>query len=113
MFYTACYQFPLLLGTEEPRPYDLFRDLTEVRNGNSSLEEIDFDSHLDSLKVCKLSIRYKEGRCTCWIDISRGCVPLRIQDHYNQTGSESTFLFGDLEHVPNGGWLPRSRLVSS
>ena len=110
MFYTAYYQFPLLLGTEEHRPYDLFRDLTEIKNGDSSLEEIDFDSHLDGLKVCKLSIRYKEGKCAYWIDISRGCVPLRIQDHYNKTGSESIFVFSDLEHVPNGGWLPRSRL---
>jgi hypothetical protein len=110
-FYNDAYfQFPLLLGTDEPRPYDLFRDLNEIKNGNSTLAELDFDAELEGVKVCKLSLRYKEGNCTYWIDMNRGCVPLRILNHYNKTGSEATYLYGDLEHVANAGWLPRRRL---
>jgi hypothetical protein len=111
MFYNDAYfKFPLLLGTDEARPFDLFSDLNEIKNGNSSLGALDFESDLNGLKVCKLSLRYKEGERTYWIDVNRGCVPLRILDHYNGNGSESTYLFSDLEHVPNAGWLPRRRL---
>ena len=56
------FQFPLLLGTDVARPYDLFRDLTQIKKGTATLEELDFDCHLDGVKVCKIKYRFKEGR---------------------------------------------------
>jgi hypothetical protein len=109
-FYSSAYfEFPLLLGSDEPRAFDLFRDLNEVKNGGMSVEELDFDSELDGLKVCKLSIRYKSGKCSYWIDLNRGCLPVRVFNRYD-AGSESTMIFSQLERISNAGWLPRRRL---
>lgn len=104
------FEFPLYIGDHSPRDYDLFSDLTAIRNGKASLVELDRDSRLDGLKVCRLTFSWKEGRRTYWIDLNRGSVPLRILDHYNPNNLDVTFVFSDLAQVPNAGWLPRRRL---
>jgi hypothetical protein len=110
LFYgSARYQFPLLLGSDEPRAFDLLHNLNEIKNGKSSVAELDFDSDLDGLKVCKLSLRYQGGKCTYWIDVNRGCVALRMFNRFDH-GAESVHTFSELEHLPNAGWLPRRRL---
>ncbi len=106
----ARFKFPLWIGDAGRHPYDLFRGLTAVKEGRASLVELDFDSHLDGLKVCKLSLAYGEDKRTYWVDLSRGCVPLRIVGHHGQNTADSVYKFSDLEHVPNAGWLPRRSL---
>jgi hypothetical protein len=111
MFYGASFfQFPLWIGSNERHLFDLFRDLTAIKDGTASLRELDFDSHLDGLPVCKVSLAYETATCTYWIDLNRGCVPLRILNHYNQSNTETTVSYGDLEQVPDAGWLPRRSL---
>ena len=112
IFYNDAYfRFPLWIGDQCRHPYDLYQFLTAVRDRAASVVGLDFDSHLDGLRVCKLSLAYKsaysEGTCTYWIDLSRGCVPLRFVDCFDKKGGESTYIYGDLEHIPNAGWVPR------
>ncbi len=57
-----------------------------------------------------MSFSYQEGKCTYWIDLNRGTVPLRILDHYNRTNLDIIFNFDDLVQVPGAGWLPRRML---
>jgi hypothetical protein len=106
----AFFQFPLWLGADGDRPYDLFHDLTEIQEGRGTLVELDLDSRLDGLRVCMLSYTYTGGKRTYWIDVNRGSVPLRIVNHYDEDNSDSIFTFSDLEHVAGAGWLPRRRL---
>ena len=42
--------------------------------------------------------------------MNRGCIPLRILNHYDKNASESNIHFSEIEHVPNAGWLPRRRV---
>ena len=51
-----------------------------------------------------------EGKCTYWIDVNRGSVPVRIVNEYTETVSSSTYVFGDIEQVTHAGWLPRRKL---
>jgi hypothetical protein len=104
------FEFPLYLGDDSDRPYDLFSDLTGIKNGKATLLELDLDSRLGDLKVCKLTYEYRQGKITYWIDLSRGSLPLRILDHYNPTNLDVTFIFGDLVQVSGAGWIPRRRL---
>ena len=105
--YRERFDFPLFLGSDSERPYDLFSNLAWIKEGSASLAELDLDSHLDGHKVCKVSFNYKEGRCTYWLDLNRGSVPLRILDHYNPADLDVTFDFGEVVQIPNAGWLPR------
>jgi hypothetical protein len=108
LFYQDGYfQFPLSLGDSARTGYDLASDLNFVKAGVMSLAEIDFDSRLDGLKVCKLSITWEKGKFTYLIDLNREAVPLRISAHYNPTNSDSVYIFADVVRVPDAGWLPR------
>ncbi len=108
--YDDRFDFPLYVGSQHSRPYDLFRDLTAIKDDKASLNELDVDSNLNGLKVCRVSFSYQEGKCTYWIDLNRGSVPLQIADHYNATNLDILFSFDDLVLVPGGGWLPRRML---
>ena len=107
---SASFDFPLHLGDDCRNDPDLFQDLTAVKDGKISLAELDMDSHLGELKVCKFSFTWKDGKRTYWIDLSRGSVPLQIVEHYNPNNSDVTHIFRDLERVANTGWLPRQAL---
>lgn len=104
------FKFPLYLSDNTPHALDLFTALTLVKDGKASLAELDFDFNLANRKVCKYSFTWKNGNCTFWIDVARGSVPLRILDHYNAENQDYLYEFSDLEHVPNGGWIPRRML---
>ncbi len=104
------FEFPLWIGDRGGGAYDLFQDLTWVKDGKVTLAGLDMDSRLGDRKVCKFSYTWKDGKRTFWIDVDRGCVPLRILEHYNPNNVDVTFIFADLEHVPSAGWLPRRRL---
>lgn len=106
-YYHQHFEFPLYLGDQSDRPYDLFCDLTGVKEGRASLGELDLDSRLGDLKVCKLAFAWEDGRRTYWIDLNRGSVPLRILEHYNPTNVDINFFFSDLVQVPGAGWFPR------
>jgi len=113
LFYrSGSFSFPLYLGDKGKggADHDLFRDLTALKDGKVSLAELDMDSRLGDRKVCRFSFTRKDGTCTYWIDLDRGSVPLRIHDHYNPNNQDTTYIFSDLEHVANAGWLPRRRL---
>ncbi len=107
---SGAFEFPLYLGDNCHTDPDLFQDLTSVQDGKVSLAELDMDSRLDEVKVCKFSFTWADGKRTYWIDIARGSVPLRILDHYNPNSADIVYIFRDLEHVANVGWLPRRRL---
>jgi hypothetical protein len=108
MFHRSAYfKFPLALCNCEGISVDLFCDLTAVKEGRGTLTELDFDSRLDGLAACKLSYTYPGGKCTYWIDLTRGCLPLRIQTQYNRAGGDVIYRFGDFEHVAGAGWIPR------
>ncbi len=106
----AYFHFPLSLGNCDKTTGDLFAELTLVKEGKCTLTELDFDSLLDDLPVCKLSFTYPAGKYMYWIDRSRGCLPVRIQIHHDKTGSDSIYRFSDFEHIANAGWLARRRL---
>ena len=56
LFYQeAFFQFPLWIGDSSTHHGNLFDDLTALKEGRATLAELDFDSQLDGLKVCKLS----------------------------------------------------------
>jgi hypothetical protein len=107
---SGSFEFPLELGDKGGGAYDLFQDLTWVKDGRIPLWELDMDSRLGELKVCKFSYTWKDGMRTYWIDVDRGAVPVRIHDHYNPNNADVTYIFSDLEHVAGAGWLPRRRL---
>jgi hypothetical protein len=108
--YRSSFEFPLYIGDESGRPYDLFGDLTTIKDGKASLAELDLDARLNGLKVCKVSYTYKDGTKTYWVDLNRGSVPLRILNHYDPTGTDVVFIFDDLVQVAGAGWLPRRML---
>lgn len=110
VFYRQTFEFPLFLGDDSARPYDLFSSLTLIKEGKVSLAELDLDARMDGVKVCKISFNHKSGKRTYWVDLNRGAVPLRILNHYNPTNRDSHFIFDDLVQVPNAGWLPRRML---
>jgi len=115
IFYDDAYfTFPLWIGDNCRHPYDLYQFLTAVRERAASVVELDFDSHLDGVRVCKLALAYKsaysQGTCTYWVDRSRGCVPLRFVNCPDKQGAASIYIYGDLDHVPNAGWIPRRSL---
>ncbi len=101
------FQFPLWIGDKNARGYDLYTDLTRLKDRKVTLDELDFDALLGGQKVCKVSLAWKSGKRTYWIDSKRGSVPLRIVDHYAPTHLDVTFIFSDLEQVQGAGWLPR------
>jgi hypothetical protein len=104
------FKFPLWLGDDDGHPMDLFRDLTAIRDGRATLIDLDTESSLEGIKVCKLSFAFAEGKCTYWIDMSRGFIPLRILAQYKRNDAQILQTFGDLEHIPDAGWLPRRRM---
>jgi hypothetical protein len=104
------FEFPLYVGDNSLRDYDLFSDLKVVEDGKASLDDLDLDSRLNDRKVCKLTFTYEYGTRTYFIDVNRGSVPLRIVDHFNPSNVDVTFIFSDLAHLPNAGWLPLRRL---
>jgi hypothetical protein len=104
--YRSSFDFPLYIGDEEARPYDLFRDLSAIKDGNASLVELDLEARLSGLQTCKISYTYKEGATTYWVDLNRGSVPLRILNHNNRTNVNVVFAFDDLVQVAGAGWLP-------
>ena len=106
----ALFKFPLSLGNCGNISGDLYSDLTSVKDGKGTITEVVFDSRLDGLPVCKLSYTFKTGRCTYWIDVKRGCLPIRIQTHDDQSGLDVFYRFGELEQVAGAGWIPRRRL---
>ena len=113
MFYqSGSFYFPMYLGDKGKggSDHDLFQDLTALKDGKVSLAELDMDSRLGERKVCKFGFTWKDGKCTYWIDLHRGSVPLRIKEHYNPNNADITYIFSDLVHAPNAGWLPRRRL---
>ncbi len=107
---SGIFEFPLYIGDNSLRDYDLFSDLGAVEDGKASLDELDFDSRLNDRKACKLRFTYQEGKRTYFIDVNRGSVPLRILDHFNPSNVDVAFIFSELAHLPNAGWLPRRRL---
>ena len=104
------FEFPLWIGAGPARPADFFRDLTAIKDGRAALADIDFDSQLNGLKACKVSLTFAEGKRTHWIDTARGFVPLRTETHYQQANSDVTYSFSEIEKVQGAGWLPRRRL---
>jgi hypothetical protein len=107
---SAYFQFPLSLGNCDQFNPDLFDELSLVKDGKCTITELDFDSRLDGLPVCKLSYAYKIGKCTHWIDRNRGCLSIRVLIHDDQSGSDSIYRFSDFEQVAGAGWLARRRL---
>ena len=101
------FEFPLWLGDDSARGYDLFSDLSDVKEGRSTLIELDREALLDGLKVCKVSFSWGDGKRTYWIDSKRGSVPLRILDHFNRGDLDVIFRYDDVEHVEGAGWIPR------
>jgi hypothetical protein len=104
------FQIPLSLGNCDRVTGDLFSGLTAVKDGKGTITELDFDSRLEGLPVCRLSFTYTAGKCTYWIDRNRGCLPLRIQLNDDRTGAATIYRFSEFEHVANAGWLPRRRM---
>lgn len=103
------FQFPLWLGDDDQHPTDVFRDLTAVRDGRASLADLEISSELGGLKVCKVSLTFAEGKTTHWIDLARGCVPVRTLTHYHSSNSDVVMIFDRVEHLAGAGWLPRRR----
>ncbi|MGP0064918.1 MAG: hypothetical protein ACLQGP_15130 [Isosphaeraceae bacterium] len=104
------FDFPLRIGDNNAHRHDLFHDLTAIKDGTYSLVELDLNSQLNGLNTCKLRYTYNKEVCTYWIDLSRGSVPLRITIHNNEFNTDVIYIFSDLEHVANAGWIPRKRL---
>ncbi len=100
------FDFPLFIGDNGDRPYDLFSNLTAIKDGRATLVDLVPNLDLDGNPVCKVTFAYEEGKCTYWVDLSRGAVPLRIQNHFNQNNTDTLFFFSDLVQVPGAGWLP-------
>ena len=102
--------FPLYVGDKTLRGDDLFGDLTGLQQGLASLLELDLDSRLGDRKVCKLSLSYKDGTLTYWIDLDRGSVPLQIFNVANGGNTRITVTYDNLQFVANRGWLPFRRV---
>lgn len=109
-FYESCFKFPLSIGCPTAIHKDLFRYLSATEDGTASIGEIDLDAELNGLTVCKVSIAFKRGECTYWVDLNRGAVPLRILTHYRSGNVEMVFAYEDLVLVRGAGWIPQRML---
>ena len=65
--YHQRFDFPLSLGIDSTRSNDLFWNLTRLKKGEVSLAEFDPDSRLNGHQVCKISLDYKDGKYTYWV----------------------------------------------
>lgn len=109
LFYKR-FHFPLFVGDDHGRPYDVFRDLTAIVDGRAALTEFDPHARLNSLELCKISFSFDEGTCEYFIDISRGSIPIQIMAHYFKTNLDVLFKFDDIHQESKGGWLPHRML---
>ncbi len=104
------FEFPLYIGDGDVCDYNLYTDLTAIKDGKITLDELNFNASLDGRRVCKFAFTWKDGKRSYWIDLDRGTVPLLIVDHNNLNNVDVHMIHGDLEHVQNAGWLPRRRI---
>jgi hypothetical protein len=102
--------FPLNIGNLDWRTFDLYSDLTRIKDGAVTLDELDPHSSVGDNPVYKVVLAFKGGKRTYWIDVNRGSVPLRILDDYENSRDNAHVTLSDLVQLPNAGWLPRRRL---
>jgi hypothetical protein len=101
------FHFPLFLGSDPGGEYDLYSVLKRVRGGEMSVEEVDQHARSGGLEVTKLVVVAGSRRLTFWVDLDRGCIPLRILDSTDAGDPMQTWITinDDLTLVPNAGWL--------
>jgi hypothetical protein len=104
------FDFPLYIGNKAGHVFDLFSALTQVKEGEASLDRFEANSLLGERKVSRLTIDYGNAKVTYWVDLERGGIPLRVLQEPAQDGTKSLIIHDKLEFVASAGWIPRRRL---
>ncbi len=102
-------EIPLDLGRPDFQRHDLARSIRAALDGKDGarVEGADDSTVLEGIKTVQVALALKYGKRTCWVDLDRGAVPLRIVDAVpGNPGIERHY--GDLRKVEGRGWLPFS-----
>jgi hypothetical protein len=109
--------FPLKIGA--PRAsgleysYDVGQDLAATEKGGSWIcHNIDESSNLDGHPCCYFELRRGSSVREYWLDMERGCVPLKILDSDDPPSSTMQLDFEDIRLVDSIGWLPFHTLIT-
>ncbi len=105
------FRFPLRVGQEVAGLSDPMRLLEALKEGKCSIKEIDFHSHLDGAEVCKVLMDFGTGGQTCWIDMSRGAIPIRTE-YTRDTRLTHIDVCRDIRFVAGAGWLPMTETIA-
>ena len=111
-FYDYFSSFPLELGKSFGKSYDLYDDLTKMRERNCKISQFSESVYMEGYNVCHLTLEHSTGRRSYWTDQSRGAIPLRIEDTFeSELYNNCIVWYGDIRKVADLAWLPFVRVT--
>ncbi len=97
---------PLDIAKQRPQSYGLGPALQRVLTGQGAkLIEIDDHAQFEGVNAVRLKIEDGEWVREYWVDLSRGALPLAIEENRKGKPVRRT-RYSDIRRLTNGGWLP-------